>query len=121
MSFSSANFVCVVFVAFAVWLGWRIVKKRDLWAMRTAEAIVAAFLAIVLLALLLPAVQAVMPFRLKRTLCRWNLMQIGFALHQYHDEYGSFPPAYIADEQGRPIHSWRMLLLPYMDAQPRYS
>jgi hypothetical protein len=47
--------------------------------------------------------------------CRNNLKLIGLALHHYHDQYGSFPPAFIADEQGRPIHSWRTLLLPFLD------
>ena len=28
---------------------------------------------------------------------------------------GHFPPAYIADENGKPMHSWRVLLLPYME------
>ena len=40
--------------------------------------------------------------------CRNNLKQIAVALHQYHDLYGSFPPAYIADENGKPLHSWRV-------------
>lgn len=35
------------------------------------------------------------------------------ALHNYHDVYGSFPPAYIADANGKPMHSWRVLILPY--------
>lgn len=43
--------------------------------------------------------------------------QISIALHSYHDDYGCFPPAYVADETGRPIHSWRALILPYCDCQ----
>ena len=38
--------------------------------------------------------------------CRNNLSQIGLALHNYRDRYGSFPPAFVADEHGRPMHSW---------------
>jgi hypothetical protein len=41
---------------------------------------------------------------------------LGIAMKQYHDDYGCFPPAYIADEDGRPIHSWRVLLLPYLSS-----
>lgn len=49
--------------------------------------------------------------------CRANLKMIALALHNYHDDQGCFPPAYIADDQGRPLHSWRVLLLPYLDQQ----
>ena len=54
-------------------------------------------------------------------MCKNNLKQIGLAIHAYHDEYGSFPPAFIPDKEGRPAHSWRVLLLPYMDEQRLYS
>lgn len=49
-----------------------------------------------------------------RSQCRNNLKAIGLALHQYHDEHGSFPPAYFADADGVPIHSWRVMILPYL-------
>lgn len=53
--------------------------------------------------------------------CRDNLHQISIALHDYHDVYGSFPPAYIADDEGRPMHSWRVLILPYLDLGDIYE
>ena len=37
------------------------------------------------------------------------------ACHNYHDVYGVFPPAYIADKDGRPLHSWRVLVLEFLD------
>ncbi|HBJ37024.1 MAG TPA: hypothetical protein DDZ51_20155 [Planctomycetaceae bacterium] len=43
------------------------------------------------------------------------LNQIVLALHNYHDHYGQFPPAYVADENGRPMHSWRALILPFIE------
>ncbi len=46
--------------------------------------------------------------------CVSNLHQIGLALKAYHQQYGSFPPAYIADANGKPLHSWRTLILPYI-------
>ncbi len=55
------------------------------------------------------------------TLCRSNLKQIVVALHHYHDVYGSFPPAYVADDAGKPMHSWRVLILPFMEEQALYS
>lgn len=49
---------------------------------------------------------------------RGNLMHIALAFHNYHDIYGHFPPAYVVDKNGRPMHSWRVLLLEVMpDAQ----
>ena len=41
-------------------------------------------------------------------------------MHNYHDEHGSFPPAYIADASGKPMHSWRVLILPYLDEKGLY-
>ena len=72
---------------------------------------------IVLASLMLPAVrQARGPARL--TQCRNNLKQIGLALHNYHDVYGAFPPAHTVDENGTPLHSWRTLILPFIEAGP---
>jgi len=47
-----------------------------------------------------------------RAMCSNNLKQIALALHAYHQRYGSFPPAYVADANGKPLYSWRMLILP---------
>ncbi|MGQ0637164.1 MAG: DUF1559 family PulG-like putative transporter [Planctomycetaceae bacterium] len=49
-----------------------------------------------------------------RTQCKNNLKQIGIALRQYQQDHGTYPPAYLADVQGRPMHSWRVLILPYL-------
>ena len=56
----------------------------------------------------------------RRSDCRNNHNQIGLALHNYADAYGSFPPAYTVDAAGKPLHSWRTLILPYLDQQPLY-
>jgi prepilin-type processing-associated H-X9-DG protein len=56
----------------------------------------------------------------RRSQCKNNLKQIGLALHNYHDVYGSFPPAYVADATGKPMHSWRVLILPFLDQEPLY-
>jgi hypothetical protein len=50
-----------------------------------------------------------------------NLKQIVLALHNYHDTYGQFPPAFIVGPDGKPWHSWRVLLLPFMDAADTYK
>ena len=56
-----------------------------------------------------------------RNSCRNRLKQISLALHNYQDTYGSFPPAYIADKNGKPIHSWRVLILPFLEDQALYN
>jgi len=69
-----------------------------------------------LVALLLPAVQAAREAA-RRTQCNNNLKQIALALHAYEGTYGTFPPAYIPDEDGKPMHSWRVLILPFLEHQ----
>ena len=75
-------------------------------------------LVVVALVILLPA----RPGRVggRREYCRNNLKQIAIALYNYHDANGCFPPAFTADDEGRPMHSWRVLLLPYLDGLPLY-
>lgn len=64
-----------------------------------------------ILKLLLPT-ESVRP-EARASQCRNNLKQLALALRNYHDKYGSFPPVYVADSEGRPMHSWRVLLLPF--------
>lgn len=52
--------------------------------------------------------------------CQGSLSFIATAMHNYHEKYGRFPPAYLADATGKPIHSWRVLLLEFMDP-PLYA
>jgi hypothetical protein len=39
----------------------------------------------------------------------------------YHCRYRQFPPAYTTDAEGRPLHSWRTLILPYLDQKKLYK
>ncbi|HEV3339665.1 MAG TPA: DUF1559 domain-containing protein [Pirellulales bacterium] len=74
----------------------------------------------ILLALLLPAVQAAREAA-RRSQCMNNLQQISLALQNYHDVNGTFPPAYFADANGKPMHSWRVLILPYLEQKALYD
>lgn len=59
--------------------------------------------------------------RIAHQSCSANLRIIASGLSAYHQVHGSFPPAYVADETGRPLHSWRVLLLPYVGHQDLYE
>ncbi|WP_337176553.1 DUF1559 domain-containing protein [Paludisphaera sp.] len=53
--------------------------------------------------------------------CRRNLMHIALAMHNYHSQHNSFPPAYSTDADGKPLLSWRVLILPFLDAEDLYK
>lgn len=65
-------------------------------------------------ALALPAVSTARE-ALKRSQCINNIKQIMLAMHNYHDTNRGFPPAYTVDKNGRPLHSWRVLILPFVE------
>lgn len=46
--------------------------------------------------------------------CANQVQHIGLAIHCYAQTYGCFPPAYTTDRNGRRLHSWRTLILPYI-------
>lgn len=74
----------------------------------------------VLTALFLPSVRVARePAR--RSQCKNNLKQIALALHNYVDAYHALPPACTVDEDGKPLHSWRTLILPYLDQKALYD
>lgn len=68
----------------------------------------------------LPAIQAAREAA-RQAACSNNLKQIGLALHIYHSAHDCFPPAFIPDEEGRPMHSWRVLILPFLGQQALYE
>jgi hypothetical protein len=71
--------------------------------------------------LILPGMNGGRGHPARRTECKNHLKQLALAMHNYHDTYGCFPPAYIADKDGRPMHSWRVLLLPFMEFGALYK
>lgn len=92
----------------------KISAKTRIWKLFPVNLFMGFLVVGVLVALLLPNVSRSRPAA-RRSQCKYNLKQIGLALRGYHDAYGCFPPAYVADASGRPMHSWRVLILPYID------
>ncbi len=52
--------------------------------------------------------------------CYDDFKWVGLALQNYHDVYGSLPPAYLTDARGKPTLSWRVLILPFADGDTLY-
>jgi len=50
-----------------------------------------------------------------------NLKQIGIAMHNYHDATGTFPARAVFDKNGKPMLSWRVLILPYIEQDNLYK
>ena len=106
---------------FYAWIGiffaGAFLLMRCLWVLgkpKWRDHILGFLIAIVLWALLTSACST--PREVARRLqCANNLKQLGIALHNYHDKFGCLPPAFVADESGKPMHSWRTLLLPFLE------
>jgi type II secretory pathway pseudopilin PulG len=89
--------------------------------MTWTEILVVLIIIGTLAALLLPAQHSSCPSRSQLGPCANNLMHLHLALHNYHDANQSFPPAYTVDAEGKPLHSWRVLVLPYLEAAELYQ
>jgi prepilin-type N-terminal cleavage/methylation domain-containing protein/prepilin-type processing-associated H-X9-DG protein len=71
----------------------------------------------ILIALLLPAVQAAREAA-RRTQCKNNLKQIGLTIHNYHIAKKEMPPAYLT---GVGHASYLVLILPYLEESRLYE
>ncbi len=84
----------------------------------------------ILVALLLPAIQAAREAA-RRTRCSNNLKQLGLALHNYHDTHGRFPPATMITQttpactnMGLGTYQrfgWGVLILPHIEQAATYD
>jgi type II secretory pathway pseudopilin PulG len=96
-------------------------SKAPIWIIVLAVALVVALgCGGVLLGLLLPAVQAAREAA-HRAQCQNNLKQIALALLNFEAAHGYFPPAISTDAQEKPMQSWRVAILPYLDQQALYQ
>jgi hypothetical protein len=57
----------------------------------------------------------------RRATCVERIQHITLAMLLYERDHGRLPPAYTVDADGKPMHSWRVLLLPYLGQQRLYD
>jgi len=94
-------------------------KEKSLRGFTLVELLVVIAIIGVLVALLLPAVQAAREAA-RRTQCTNNLKQVGLALQTFHSAQNHFPPGYAWQEgmtggDGDTEATWITFLLPYLD------
>ena len=70
--------------------------------------------------LMLPGVQKVREAAARAKTSN-NLKQIAISMHAYHDTYGGFPAAAIVDKKGKPLLSWRVAVLPFIEQGNLYN
>ena len=56
-----------------------------------------------------------------RTQSSNNLKQIALAMHNYHGTYNRLPPQATYDKNGKPMLSWRVMILPFIEQQNLYN
>ncbi len=57
----------------------------------------------------------------RRTASMNHLKQLGLAFHNYASAYDRFPPAAVIGPDGKPWHSWRVLILPFLEENGLYE
>lgn len=92
-------------------------KARKYWI---AQLITVTAIAVLVICMVVPEIQRSREGS-RRSRCKNNLKALGLAFTMYQEKFGVFPPAYTMDANGKPLHSWRTLLLPYLDQVALYE
>jgi hypothetical protein len=83
-----------------------------------------ALFAIAILTLVVTAMRPLMRYTANASQLssgRRNIEKIVAAMRQYQAEHGTLPPPYLNGPDGKPAHSWRVLILPYLGYKNLYD
>ena len=118
LPFGRLLLLAVPFMLFSAWdaATWKRRKTSKLKNCLFASICLFVFLGTIVLFVIPPMQNA-----LRLIDCRENMRLIGNVLQVYQDKHGALPPAYTVDENGNPLHSWRVLILPYMGYRELYE
>jgi hypothetical protein len=79
--------------------------------------------AIVLGGLIVSLVMAVLAAQedARQSACQGYMYSLAGAIQNYEAVHGHFPPAYVLGPDGKPWHSWRVLILPFLGCEAIYE
>ena len=98
---------------------WTYVIGQNCWRW-ALDVVIGIFLFVCVAATLIPALGKIRESALISE-CRSNLKQIALDIRAYREIHGNFPPEYISDKDGNPIHSWRVLILAQTEYKSIYN
>ena len=104
------------FISGAVLTAWAIIYRCNNW-----KTIFALVLILGLLVGMLPPSVSHVRESSRRISCKNNMRQILLAIHSYESAFSKLPPAYAVDKDGKPMHSWRILILPFIEHSNLYD
>jgi prepilin-type N-terminal cleavage/methylation domain-containing protein len=93
------------------------ISNRNSTGFTLVELLVVITIIGILIALLLPAVQAAREAA-RQTQCGNNLKQMALGVHDFHSAYGGVPPLF---SDGTGHASWMVHILPYIEQQAQYD
>ncbi|MCF0234278.1 MAG: DUF1559 domain-containing protein, partial [Thermoguttaceae bacterium] len=99
------------------WEDYEYVKRSPAAFFSPLRSVRSKAFASALINLLLPATEAARE-AYRRQRCAFNLCEISLAAARYAAENGAPLPAFSVDVDGKPLHSWRVLILPYLELTP---
>jgi hypothetical protein len=78
------------------------------------------FLALISFIVLPPAIKAAQETA-QSMKCYLQEMKIATAILDFHKKHNALPARYTIDEKGKPLHSWRVLILPFLGQKELYD